>query len=258
MDYRTALITGAGSGIGRELALRLAQEGVAIAAVDLNSNSVQALADELARRQQRCVAATADVTQADALREKIAALESQLGPIDLLIASAGLGLETSALAYRAADINAVLGVNLLGVSNSVAAVLPGMLQRRRGHVVALSSLASYMGMPRMLGYCASKAGLNALMEGLRFEVKPFGVHVTTICPGWIRTPMTERLAGHIPMMQLDRAAARILDVIHRKQVFAAFPASLVWQLRILRWSPGFVRDWLVGKMQRRAPASVEA
>src|SRR5262245_51507308 len=181
MDYRTALITGAGSGIGRELALRLAQEGVAIAAVDLNSNSVQALADELARRQQRCVAATADVTQADALREKIAALESQLGPIDLLIASAGLGLETSALSYRAADINAVLSVNLLGVSNSIAAVLPGMLHRRRGHVVALSSLASYMGMPRMLGYCASKAGLNALMEGLRFEVKPYGEHVTNIC-----------------------------------------------------------------------------
>src|SRR5262245_61255336 len=257
MDYRTALITGAGSGIGRELALRLAQEGVAIAAVDLNSNTVQALADEFARRQQRCVAAMADVTQADALRDQIAALESQIGPIDLLIASAGVGLETSALAYRAGDINAVLGVNLLGVSNSIAAVLPGMLQRRRGHMVALSSLASYMGMPRMLGYGASKAGLNALMEGLRFEVKPFGVHVTTICPGWIRTPMTERLAGHIPMMHLDRAAARILDVIRRKQVFAAFPASLVWQLRILRWSPGFVRDWLVGKMQRRVPATVE-
>lgn len=257
MDYRTALITGAGSGIGRELALRLAQEGVAIAAVDLNSNSVQALADELARRQQRCVAATADVTQADALRDQVATLESQLGPIDLLIASAGLGLETSALAYRAFDINAVLGVNLLGVSNSIAAVMPGMIERRRGHVVALSSLASYMGMPRMLGYCASKAGLNALMEGLRFEVKPFGVHVTTICPGWIRTPMTERLAGRIPMMQLDYAATRIVGVIRRKQAFAAFPASLVWQLRILRWSPGFVRDWLVGKMQRRVPASTE-
>jgi len=132
-----------------------------------------------------------------------------------------------------------------------------MLQRRRGHLVALSSLASYMGMPRMLGYCASKAGVNALMESLRFEVKPFGLHVTTICPGWIHTPMTEHLAGHIPMMALDGAAARILEVIRRKQPFAAFPANLVWQLRILKWSPRFVRDWLIQRMQRRVPASVE-
>lgn len=252
MTYQTALITGAASGIGRALAELLAKEGVAIAALDLNATGLKELADQLSQRQGRCAWTAGDVTNPLELSAKVAELEQQLGPIDLLIASAGLGLETSALNYRAEHMNAVMGVNLLGVSNSIAAVLPGMLQRRRGHLVALSSLASYLGMPRLLGYCASKAGVNAIMEGVRGEVKPFGIHVTTVCPGWIRTPMTRRLDGRLPMMEVEPAAQRILDAIRRKKTFAAFPRKLVWRMRLLKWSPAFLRDRLLRGYQRQA------
>ncbi len=250
MNYRTALITGAASGIGRELALQLAKADVAIAALDVNASGLQSLADQLSKQERRCAWSVADVTQAHALKAQVAAVEGQLGPIDLLIACAGLGLETSALDYRADNMNAVLNVNLLGVSNSIAAVLPGMLQRRRGHLVALSSLASYLGMPRMLGYCASKSGVNAIMEGVRGEVKPLGVHVTTVCPGWIRTPMTDQLADKVPMMDVEPAARRILQAIHKKKTFVAFPPLLVWRMRLLKWSPLFMRDWLLRRYQK--------
>ena len=249
MNYQTALITGAASGIGRELAVQLAQAGVAVAALDIDSARLQTLGDQLAQQQRRCAWIVADVTQADELSAKAAALEKQLGPIDLLIACAGVGLETSALDYQAGAMNAVLNVNLVGVSNSIAAVLPGMLQRRRGHLAALSSLAAFLGMPRMLGYCASKAGVNAILEGVRGEVKPFGIHVTTVCPGWIRTPMTERLVGRMPMMAVEPAARRILKAIRRKQTFVAFPPLLVWRMRLLKWSPPLVRDWLLRRYQ---------
>ena len=252
LNYKTALITGAASGIGRALALQLAEEGVAVAALDIRQDGLRTLADELSQKQRRCAWAVADVTKADELQQQVTALETQLGPIDLLIASAGVGLETSALDYRADTMNAVLGVNLIGVSNSIAAVLPGMLQRRGGHLVALSSMASYLGVPRMLAYCASKSGVNAIMEGLRSETRRYGISVTTVCPGWIRTPMTANLPVHVPMMEVDVAARRIVQAIRRKKTFIAFPASIVWQLRVLRWSPLFLRDWLMDRLQQRS------
>jgi len=250
MNYQTALITGAASGIGRQLALQLANDGVAIAALDRNAAGLQSLADQLSGQRSRCEWSVADVTKAHELGLTVRTLEQQLGPTDLLIACAGVGLETSALDYRADTMNAVLNVNLLGVSNSIAAVLPGMLARRRGHLVALSSMASFLGLPRMLGYCASKSGVNAIMEGIRGEVKPLGVHVTTICPGWIRTPMTEALVGKLPMMDVESAGRQILRAIQKKKTFVAFPPLLVWRMRLLRWSPHFVRDWLLSRFQR--------
>ena len=111
------------------------------------------------------------MTDPSAVRDAVRQLESQTGPTDLLIASAGVGQETSADAFSAEVFSHVIQVNLIGVSNSIAAVLPGMRERRRGHLAALSSLASYRGLPRMAGYSASKAGVNALMDSLRSRIE---------------------------------------------------------------------------------------
>jgi short-subunit dehydrogenase len=244
--FKVALITGAGSGIGQQLALALAGMGCSIAAVDCRERGLKELEEQIAAKNGRCACAVLDVTDAVRLQTGVEELEKSLGPIDLLIASAGVGLETSAMDYRADVMNTVLNVNLLGVSNSIAAVLPGMLQRRRGHVVALSSLASFRGLPRMLGYCASKAGINALMEGLRVEVEIHGVNVTTVCPGWVKTPMTTQIGGKVPhMLEADEAARIIITAIHRRRRFYAFPKSMVWYMRMLNWLPSFARDRLL-------------
>ncbi len=241
---RVVLITGAGSGIGRRLALVLAGEGAAVAALDLNADALAALGKELDGRP--FASAVADVTDLSATRAAAAALEVRLGPTDVLIASAGIGRETSALAFRAEDVTAQINVNLLGVSNSIDAVLGGMCRRRRGHLVVLSSLASYRGLPLMAGYCASKAGVSALMEALRVELAPVGVAVTTICPGWIRTPLTANIAvEHLYMMEVDYAVARMVEAIRARRPHVAFPAHAVWQLRLLRWMPAPLSDWVV-------------
>jgi len=244
--YKVALITGAGSGIGQQLALALAGMGCTVAAVDCQEHGLKTLEEHILAKNGHCATAVLDVTDAVKLQAGVAELEKNLGPIDLLIASAGVGLETSALDYRAEDMNTVLNVNLIGVSNSIAAVLPGMLQRKHGHVVAMSSLASFRGLPRMLGYCASKAGINALMEGMRIEVEDKGVCTTTVCPGWIRTPMTTQVAGKVPkMLEPDEAARIIIDAVWRKKRFCAFPRKTVWFIRFLGWLPRFVRDGLL-------------
>jgi short-subunit dehydrogenase len=190
----------------------------------------------------------ADVTNGPLLREKVSDLERRLGPVEVLIASAGVGMETSALDLKVEDFQAVIQANLLGVVSSIAAVLPGMLERRRGHVVAISSLASFLGLPRMLAYSASKAGVNALMDGLRVEVRPFNIVVSTVCPGWVRTPMTENHAARIPrLMSVEDAARRILWAIHRRKPFYAFPFALAWQVRVLSYLPRRFREWLLGR-----------
>jgi short-subunit dehydrogenase len=236
-------ITGAASGIGRQLALTLAAEGARIAALDRQGPALDALAAELKGKPVAC--AVADVTDAAALRDAAAGLEAQLGPTDLLIASAGVGRETSATDFRAADMAEVINVNLLGVVNSIAAVLPGMRQRRCGHLAALSSLASYRGLPRMAGYCASKAGVNAVLDALRVELRPDNIQVTTICPGWIRTPMTTPLDVPVPdMMEVGEAARRIVAALRARRRFVAFPPANVWQVRLLRYLPLAVSDWM--------------
>jgi short-subunit dehydrogenase len=238
---QVVLITGAGSGIGRHLARALSAEGAKIAAVDRSAGGIEGLDTELKGRA--FASAIADVTDLSGMRRAAEQLEAALGPVDLLIASAGIGKETSALSYSGEDVAAQINVNLIGVSNSVDAVLPGMRQRGRGHLVVLSSLASYRGLPMMAGYCASKAGVSALFESLRVELEPIGVGVSIICPGWIRTPLTSSVAVPQPyMMELDYAVPRILKAIRRRQRSLVFPAHAAWQVRLLRWLPASISD----------------
>src|SRR5437764_652078 len=140
-QFKVALITGAATGIGRALALELARKGTAIAALDIREEGLRSLAEEIAKVNCRCAWQVADVTAGEDLKNKTAELEKELGPIDLLIANAGIGSETSALRLDTAAFARIIEVNLIGVANSLAAVLPGMLERKHGHLVAISSVA---------------------------------------------------------------------------------------------------------------------
>lgn len=245
------LITGAGNGIGRALVDCFLSAGDRVMALDVRTDTLEQLRRDIPH--DRLSVRQADVTQSAATRSAIEELEAEIGPTDVLIASAGIGKGTPALAFDADAVNQILSVNLLGVVNSIDPVLPGMLRRRRGHLVALSSLASYRGFPLMGGYCASKAGLNALMDSLRVELKPHGVRVSTICPGWIRTPMTKALglAGQ-SAMALEEAAPRIFRTIRDQREFDAFPSRLAFRVWLLRQLPRRLGDWLTARELARS------
>jgi len=244
-----ALITGAGSGIGRALALVLAKEGRTIAAIDRREDGLRALANELKTPNAWVVA---DVTDPAALQNAVRELEAKLGPVELLVANAGIGIETTGLAYDMDAMNKVMNVNLLGVSNSIGAVLPGMVARKRGHLVAISSVASFRGLPRMLAYCASKAGVNAIMDGLRVELKPIGIDVTTICPGWVKTPLTEELEGELEhLLTVEEAVVEIAYAIRKKLKFYTFPRRMRWKLGFLLTWPLAWQDALIRSMMNR-------
>jgi NAD(P)-dependent dehydrogenase (short-subunit alcohol dehydrogenase family) len=250
LSNQIVFITGAGSGLGRQLALTLGREGAAIVAVDLKPDGLESLGKELAGKFYAWT--LADVTDVNAVRAAVKELEQRQGPIDILIANAGIGRDTSALDLRAEDVEAQVKVNLIGVANSIDAVLPSMLARNRGHLVGISSLASYRGLPKMAGYCASKAGVNALLEAFRVELRPCGIYVTIICPGWIRTPLTADISAPQPyIMDVDFATRRIVDAIRRKREFFAFPGPGVRRVRLLKWLPSRLSDWLLVQTVRR-------
>ncbi len=261
-NNQVVLITGAGSGIGRQLALEMAGQGAVVAAVDLAPEPLESLVTELKAKNLAGAWEVADVTDRSALRRAVASLSKRAGPIEILVANAGVGRPMPALEFRAEDLELQIGVNLVGVANSIEAVLPGMIERRRGQLVAISSLASYRGLPLLSGYCASKAGVNALLDGLRLELRPHGIACTTICPGFIRTPMLERLVQwtrewrQAPvairgLLEVDDACRRIARAIERRKTFCAFPWQSALLGRIGNLLPVRLSDWLVRLMTKR-------
>src|SRR5262245_41851664 len=245
------LITGAGSGLGRLISRKLVEAGAVVGGIDLAAEPLEQLAAELA--PGRFAWAAADVTDRAALLAGVRRLETAVGPFDRLIACAGIGRATPADAFASADFEDVIRVNLIGVANSVEAVLPGMIARKKGHIVALSSLASFRGLPKMAAYCASKSGVNALLDALSIELRPHGIRVTTVCPGWVRTPMTARLGDALPhMLEPEDAVRRILAAVARKQRFVAFPNPTATLVRILRWLPPAMSDWVLQRQIKRA------
>ena len=142
----------------------------------------------------------------------VAEVEGRLGPADVMVANAGFGAPTR-LDLQHRDVEETIRVNLMGVIYSVEAVLPGMLARGRGHLVAISSLAAFKGLPGESAYCASKAAVNAYMEGLRIALRTKGVVVTTVCPGFVQTAMTPMDSAMPFLMSADAAARRIARLI---------------------------------------------
>jgi NAD(P)-dependent dehydrogenase (short-subunit alcohol dehydrogenase family) len=248
---QVVLITGAASGIGRQFARVLAGEGARLALLDRQKE----LLDDLALELKACsiAHAVADVTDRAALVAAVRDLEERLGPTDMLIANAGIFRETPADGEWVDDFTAQIQTNLLGVAHSIEAVLPGMRARRRGHIVAVSSIASYRGLPAFAGYSASKAGVNALCDAFRVELRPFGIAVTTLCPGFVKTNIGAHMdqTNAPPMISVEDAVGRMMAAIRRRRVFYTFPARDAWKVRLLRYLPRAVSDWMLCRALRR-------
>ncbi len=247
-----AIVTGVGSGIGRQLAFDLTARGWKVGGIARRRQTLEDLERELAALGRAFAWASADVTQPLVLGQEIAQLEARLGPIDLLIASAGVAGDTHAVGMDAKAVADIIHINLIGVSTTIAAVLPGMLARRRGHIVAISSLASYRGLPGQMGYCASKAGLNALMESLALDVRDHGIHVTTVCPGYIDTPQAVDMYKSSYLMPVEQAAREVLKAIDQRKRLHAFPRFTAYQLHLMRLLPNWLQDWLLIRAMNKA------
>jgi short-subunit dehydrogenase len=243
---QVAIITGASSGMGWWMAKVLAGEKCKVGLIARRKDKLDALAAEIRQTGGSTAVAVADVADRQQTFAAIYALAEELGPVDLLIANSGVARPTPMEPLETEQVEHMIRVNLFGVIYAIDAVLPGMLQRGRGHLAAVSSLAAYKGFPGESGYCASKAGVNAYMEGLRIQLRKRGIAVTTICPGFVRTPMTQETPFPTPMpwlMDADKAARLIIRALRRRRKVYNFPWQTTLLTRFTRWLP----DWILAR-----------
>lgn len=241
------VVTGASSGIGRSLARRLAAGGDPVALMARRGDLLDSLAGEIQAVGGSALAIACDVTDRHAVHAAFQRISEALGPIQRLIANAGGGEPTNAARLDASHVADTVALNLMGTVYCVEAVLPGMLQRRQGHLVAVSSLAAYRGLPGGGAYSASKAALTNLMESLRIELRPQGIDVTVLLPGFVRTrpgPGTPK-RGKPFRLELEDATARMERAIRARRSRFAFPLPLAALARLATLLPAPLFDRLL-------------
>lgn len=249
---KVVLITGASSGIGRGLAIELRRRGAKLGLVARRKELLDEMVGEIAAStssngdgQASVLALAADVQDATSLRAAAEQMQARFGKIDVLIANAGIGGNNDAAQLDAAKLANVINVNVLGAANSVAAVIPEMVERGSGHLVVISSLAAYRGLPKSAAYCASKAAVSAMFESLRLDLKPHGIDVTIIHPGFIKTPLTAGRQAKLPWLQeLEPAVRKIVRAIERRKKSYAFPWQLATIVRAGMIMPNAMYDWI--------------
>ena len=240
---KVVMITGASSGLGRGMALEIAARGGHLGLLARREDLLKEIVEET--RNVKAVFATADVRDAKAVREAADRFRKELGPIDILIANAGIGTADHAASLTPEHAANVIGINVLGAVNSVAAVLPEMIERNSGRLVAISSLAAYRGLAKSAAYCASKAALSAYFESLRIDLRHAGIGVTTIHPGFIKTDLTAGRHSKMPyLMELDDGVRRIITAIEKQKKTYAFPWQLATIVRASMMMPAAMYDWI--------------
>jgi 3-oxoacyl-[acyl-carrier protein] reductase len=193
LEGRVALVTGGARGIGRAIALRLAQAGAKVAIVDLTDSGADAAREVEEATGRATTFFKADVSlEADA-KAAVAAIEQALGPIDILVNNAGITRDNILLLLDERDWDAVLAVNLKGAFLMSKAVMRGMIKRRRGSIVSISSVVGRRGNAGQANYSAAKAGLIGFTKSLAREVASRNVRVNAVAPGYIETEMTAAL-----------------------------------------------------------------
>ena len=239
------MITGASSGIGKGIALEIASRGAHLGLLARREDLLQEIVDEAKNRNVKAVAATADVRDVKAVREAADRFRKELGPIDILIANAGIGTADHAVRLTPEHAANVIGINVLGAVNSVAAVLPEMVERKQGRLVAISSLAAYRGLAKSAAYCASKAAVTAYFESLRIDLRHTGVGVTIIHPGFIKTDLTAGRHAKMPyLMELDEGVKKIVSAIEKEKKIYTFPWQLATIVRTTSLLPASMYDWI--------------
>ena len=197
LEGRVTLVTGAGRGIGRAIALRLASEGARVAVTDLDESTAQATAAEIG---EGAIGLRMDVTDPVAVRAAVKETESALGPLDVLVSNAGWDKVEPFLKSTEETWEKILAINLKGYLNCAKAVLPGMVERGHGRIVSISSDAGRVGSTGEAVYSAAKGGVIAFSKTLAREMARYQINVNVVCPGPTNTPLFSEIAAGNPKL----------------------------------------------------------
>ncbi|MEQ8700772.1 MAG: SDR family NAD(P)-dependent oxidoreductase [Bauldia litoralis] len=250
--FRSVVITGASSGIGKALALELAGDGVVLGLAGRNRERLMAVASACEAAGATVVAETFDLARRDAVRSFIQAVDRRF-PVDLVIANAGVfGMVSDEALLEAFDqVAAMVETNVMGVFGTVEAALSVMVPRGRGHLAIMGSMSAITPLPHAPAYSATKAAVKAYGEALRPRLATSGIATSVIVPGFVDTPMDRSHPSPKPLrMSAEKSARVILRGLVRKKAFIGFPGLLYVGAILASRAPVFLRDRIMKRMLR--------
>ena len=248
------VITGASSGIGEGLALDYAQDGVMLSITGRNKERLNQVSKDCVEKGAVVNAKIIDVADASAMEQWLHESDDKRR-VDLIIANAGVsgGIAGNKKPETRAEIGHVFDVNLNGVLNTIHPLMDKMVERRSGQIAIMSSLAGYRGWPGAPAYCASKAAVKSYGESLRTNLAKYDVKMNVICPGFIKSRITDANAFPMPfLLDTDKAVRIIIKGLERNKSRISFP----WQTRFIAWFLSILPDFLAHKILARSPSKI--
>lgn len=239
-EPKSIFITGASSGLGAHLAIEYAEKGRTLHLCGRNKERLNATADQCRKRGAKVFTYLFDTTnEQDAAKAIQQAFKRT--PLDLVIANAGVSAGVIGMSENDDATRKIMSTNIFGTLNTVLPALELMKKRRKGHIALIASLAGYRGMASCPAYSASKSAVKAFGEALYGQQKPRGIHITTICPGFIETPLTDKNRFYMPfLMKADKAARIIHRRLNKRPALICFP----WIMVLGAWFGSCLPSWI--------------
>jgi NAD(P)-dependent dehydrogenase (short-subunit alcohol dehydrogenase family) len=253
MDWngRHVWVVGGGSGIGRALALALAERGAVVTASARGDAALERLATEASSHGARIIPLPLDVGEPSELRAGWARLCAERGAPDAVIYCAGAWEPASPESLDAA-LDKQVAANFTGLVHVAALAVPPMRERGEGLLVGFSSASALLALPRAEVYGATKSAATYFLRSLRIDLRSSGVRVVTVHPGFVRTPLTDRNDFAMPvMLKPEQAVSAVLSGIERGQSQVDFPRRLLWPIKLAGALPRPLGEWLIARIFRR-------
>lgn len=251
LRFSKYFITGASSGLGQALATEAAAPGITLGLVARRNNRLLEISEPLREKGATVYLYPGDVRDGGFLKEAAGDFETRAGTPDCIIANAGIRGALDDNPDRRQDED-IMDTNYHGVRNTILPFVPILKHAGRGTILVISSLASFLPLPGAGGYCASKSAINTWCGSLRYELKPFGVRLTIINPGFIRTEMTRDNPYPMPfVMEAGEAARLILRKATGSRAVVSFPTPLAWGLGFLSILPAALRESILTAILNR-------
>lgn len=249
--YKTILITGASSGLGKKLAESYAKEGITLFLTGRNKTRLLETSNLCESKGAYVISKNIDITNKEEIKNWILECD-ELKHVDLIIANAGISTGTSMISESNDIIYDIYNTNIFGTLNTVQPIISKMVERKNGQIAIVSSMSSFIGLPSCPAYSSSKACLTAYGEALRGVLKKYNVGVSIICPGFIKTPLTDKNDFKMPLlMSTEYASKKIIKGLSKNKGLIAFPFIMYLALKILKLLPFSLSNYIVSKLPEK-------
>ncbi|MCX6169507.1 MAG: SDR family NAD(P)-dependent oxidoreductase [Ignavibacteriales bacterium] len=247
-ENKVVLITGASSGIGKAIALQLLREKCRLILLARRIELLEELVNQSQITNNQPLIIKCDVSKKNEVASAYKVIKEKFGSVDVAILNSGVGRTVTVDNYDSRFAEETFGANFFGIVYWVEQLLPDFVKIKKGMIVGVSSLADNRGYSGSGFYCASKAAVSIYFEGLRVELKRYGIKVITVKPGFVKTPMTAQNKFKMPfLMEPEEAAQIIIDGIKREKRIIQFPWQMALLTRIVGLIPGSLYEWLASK-----------